>query len=203
MKTEYVRDFRKILKAFPELKQWEIDQLKKRYRKGIVEMEVGDGVVYTNDPVKLLGCGTAKRSSYSPSAPFYKHLPSWICQDYVGMVYFANEDKKHWTYNDVEFECPYYLTRAFVVRDGSNYRYFGSYGDYYLETPTEQPTLIIAADCPPPTIHLDQGLLCKRTDGKEGHLAIFADPIPSQDHDCFKEWQEQMYYEHERALDDV
>lgn len=191
MKAEYVRDFKMILKAFPLLKRWEIDQLKKRYRQGVVDKEVGDGVIYTNDPVKLLGCGTAKYSSYSPSAPFYKHLPSWICQDYVGMVYFSNGDKKHWTYNGVEFECPYYLTRAFVISDGGKHRYFPSYGDYYFDLPKKQPTIIMPIDCPPPTIHLDFGLLCERTDGKDGYLAIFADAIPSQDGDCFKEWNKR------------
>lgn len=195
MKAEYVRDFKKILRAFPGLKRWEIDQLKKRYRFGLVEKPVGDGIIYTNDPVKLLGCGTAKYSSYSPQAPFYKHLPSWICQDYVGMVYLASDgDKKHWTYNGVEFECPYYLTRAFAITDGERVRYFPSYGDYYFELPADQDTLIITTNCPPPTIHLDEGLLCKRNDGKDGHIAIFADAIPSQDRDCFAIWNKQMRY---------
>lgn len=193
MKAEYVNDLAKILEAFPQLKQWEIDQLKKRYNQGIEERVIGEGIVYTNDPVKLLGCGTAKFSSYSPNAPFYKHLPSWILQDYVGMAYFAGHGTKRWTYNNVEFECPYYLTRAFVIRDGQKVRYFPSYGDYYFELPENQDTLIITSDCPPPTIHLDEGFLCKRTDGKDGHIAIFADRILSQDQDCFKKWERMEF----------
>ena len=194
MKQEYVVNFAKILKAFPTLKQWEINQLKKRYREGVHEFDCGDGCIYTNDPVKMLGCGTATYSSYSPQAPFYKHLPSWICQDYVGMIYFQDKHRtKKWVYNDVEFECPLYLTRAFVIRDGKRYRYFPSYGEYYLEMPAEQDTLIIKADCPPPTIHLDFGFLCNRDDGKEGHIAIFADRIPSQDRDCFKIWEKEQF----------
>lgn len=198
MKAEYVRDFKKILKAFPGLKQWEINQLKKRYREGIIDTNVADGLYYTNDPVKMLGCGTAKYSSYSPQAPFYKHLPSWIVQDYVRMVYVPGKYNKSWTYNGVTFSCPFYLTRAFVIMSGSKFRYFGSYGDYYLELPDEQPTIIVKADCPAPTIHLDEGYLCKRDDDKPGHIAVFADRIPPQDSDCFRIWDKQF-----RGLDDV
>lgn len=192
MKPEYVIDFAKILKAFPDLKQWEINQLKKRYRQGIDERDFGDGVYFTNDPVKLLGCGTAKHSSYSPEAPFYKHLPSWICQDYVGMVYFSKGQHKKWVYNNVCFSCPLYLTRAFVIRDGTRSRYFPCYGDYDFDLPQEQDTVIIKADCPAPTIHLDEGFLCRRTDGKEGHIAVFGDRIPPRDSDCFAVWNTQM-----------
>lgn len=197
MKEKYIKDFKKILKAFPLLKQWEINQLKKRYRDGIHEFKTKDGFIYTNDPVKMLGCGTAKYSSYSPRAPFYKHLPSWICQDYVGMIYYEDGRKSHWTYNGVDFSCPYYLTRAFVIRDGDRFRIFPSYGDFCLEVDDGRETIIVRADCPPPTIHLDEGFLCKRDDGKGGHIAIFADRIPSQDQDCFRLWDRQWGYEDE------
>ena len=192
MKKQYVKDFRDILKAFPTLKKWEINQLKKRYREGIKEFKI-KGLIYTNDPVKMLGCGTAAHSSYSPSAPFYKHLPSLVLQDYVYMAYYTDGTVSEWTRNNVLFSCPYYITRSFVIKKDRDMYYIGFYGQYHLSVPHDQPTLIIKADCPPPTIHLDDGLLCKRDDDKEGHIAIFATRIPSQDQDCFRQWEKEMW----------
>lgn len=69
----------------------------------------------TNDPEKMIGCGFKIKSSYSPSSKSFKYLPTFVLQDYIGMLYITDGTTIETNVNGVEFEAPNYIVRAFVM----------------------------------------------------------------------------------------
>ena len=69
----------------------------------------------TNDPEKLLGCGFRLQSSYSPTSISFKYLPSFVLQDYIGMLYITDGERYKLDMNGIDFIAPNYLARAFVM----------------------------------------------------------------------------------------
>ena len=69
----------------------------------------------TNDPEKLLGCGFRLQSSYSPTSTSFKYLPSFVLQDYIGMLYITDGTRYKLDMNGIDFIAPNYLARAFVM----------------------------------------------------------------------------------------
>lgn len=78
-----------------------------------------DGTVkdihYTNDPVKMLGCGYRIKSSYSPESESFKYLPSFVLQDYIGMLYIRADGNYYIERNGIVLEAPNYASRMFVM----------------------------------------------------------------------------------------
>jgi len=70
---------------------------------------------FTNDPEKMIGCGFTIKSSYSPDSKSFKYLPSFVLQDYIGMIYIKTENTIKKDINGIEFEAPEYKARAFVM----------------------------------------------------------------------------------------
>lgn len=70
---------------------------------------------YTNDPIKMLGCGYRIKSSYSPESKSFKYLPSFVLQDYIGMLYIRADGDYYIERNGVVLEAPNYAVRAFVM----------------------------------------------------------------------------------------
>lgn len=179
--------FDKILKMFPKMPDWVKVMLTRKVIKSKT-VDLGSGCYYTTDPVKLLGCGATVYSSYSPDAPFYDFLPSFIFQDYVGMLYRTTGDNVKFDYNGVEFECPAYATRRFVLtgEDGGKIC-MPSYG---FASPVgikdESASVIIKSDDKAPEIHLDGVLLLERDNG--GHYAVYGNRIFPKDSHLFKDF---------------
>jgi len=69
----------------------------------------------TNDPEKMLGCGFRIQSSYSPKSSSFEYLPTFILQDYIGMLYITDGSTIAINVKGIEFEAPNYLARAFVM----------------------------------------------------------------------------------------
>lgn len=95
--------------------------------KDYIHPETGEkyAIHLTNDPEKMLGCGFRIKSSYSPTSPSFKYLPSFVLQDYIGMLYITDDTTVSINVKGTEFEAPNYLVRAFVMLNpDSNYILF-------------------------------------------------------------------------------
>lgn len=121
------------------------------------------GIHITNDPEKMLGCGFRILSSYSPRSQSFKYLPTFVLQDYIGMLYITDEKELTINVKGNEFKAPNYLARAFVMLNPDT-----SYILCKMPTYTDDDFLysvfdfikekgfgIIKSNTYPPEIHLD------------------------------------------------
>lgn len=88
---------------------------KGRFFDIVVGKYKGMSIRLTNDPEKLLGCGFRLQSSYSPTSASFKYLPSFVLQDYIGMLYITDGTRYKLDMNGIDFVAPNYLARAFVM----------------------------------------------------------------------------------------
>lgn len=88
---------------------------KSRFFDIVVGKYKGYDIKLTNDPEKLLGCGFRLQSSYSPTSASFKYLPSFVLQDYIGMLYITDGTRYKLDMNGIDFVAPNYLARAFVM----------------------------------------------------------------------------------------
>lgn len=97
---------------------------KKNNEENIFDEVIGkfhltDGTIheihFTNDPVKMLGCGFRIKSSYSPESESFKYLPSFVLQDYMGMLYIKADGQYYIERNGLEIVAPNYASRMFVM----------------------------------------------------------------------------------------
>ena len=179
--------FEKILKMFPKMEGWVKVMLERKVINSKT-VDLGSGCYYTTDPVKLLGCGATVYSSYSPDAPFYDFLPSFIFQDYVGMLYRTDGTNVRFDYNGVELECPTYITRCFVLNGEEGRKIcMPSYGfGKPVGIKDESESVIIESDDKAPEIHLDGVVLLARDNG--GHYAVYGNRIFPKDSHLFKDF---------------
>lgn len=117
----------------------------------------------TNDPAKMLGCGFRIQSSYSPSSMSFKYLPTFVLQDYIGMLYITDGSTIAVNVRGIDFEAPNYLARAFVMLNPDT-----NYILCKMPTYTDDKSLynafdfikekgfgVIKSNTFPPEIHLD------------------------------------------------
>jgi hypothetical protein len=90
----------------------------------------------TNDPIKMLGCGFRIKSSYSPSSPSFMYLPTFVLQDYIGMLYITDGTTIVKDINGIEFEAPNYIARAFVMINPDSHYILCKMPTYY--TPSDK-----------------------------------------------------------------
>ena len=151
---------------------------------------------YTNDPIKMLGCGYRIVSSYSPQSESFKYLPSFVLQDYIGMLYVADEHLYYIDRNDIRLAAPNYLVRAFVMIDPESRRILYKmpmYTDEHTKFATvfdsikEEGFGFLRSETVAPEIHLDVLDLYKPKDAKgnkmypKAHIAICGRQYPSRE----------------------
>lgn len=148
---------------------------------------------FTNDPVKMLGCGYTIKSSYSPTSVSFKYLPSFVLQDYIGMIYIKGDNTIEHNFNGETFEAPEYKVRAFVmIHPKTGYILFkmptytadDTYR-YAFESIRESGFGMVKSYTKAPEIHLDVLSLC-RVDSEceafnKAHIAICAIGYPCKE----------------------
>lgn len=176
-----MKEFLEKLQAlFPEdYKRWEkiIDVRKehKTFDKVIGKTDDGKDIHFTNDPEKMFLCGARIQSSYSPSSPSFRYLPSFVLQPYIGMVYITDGLEYYIPTDKGDIVAPNYLARAFVLLIGCHRdRQIG----YVMPTYTDDnkwygifeglchnDTRVLHTNTPPIEIHLDCIEQYKQHDG--------------------------------------
>lgn len=149
---------------------------------------------FTNDPEKMLGCGYTIKSSYSPTSESFKYLPSFVLQDYIGMIYITSGKNIEKNFNGIVFNAPEYKAREFVMIHPKT-----GYILYKMPIYTEDTFYIGAFDSvkengfgcvksytKAPEIHLDVLSLC-RVDAEcvpfnKAHYAICAIMYPCKEY---------------------
>lgn len=158
---------------------------------------------FTNDPVKLLGCGFRIESSYSPQSESFKYLPSFVLQDYIGMLYITDGSSYYIEKNGERIIAPNYLVRAFVMFNPQTKKilfkmpvYTDNNNLYFaFESIDDVGHGILTSDTVAPEIHLDvldllyvggtnKGLYPKR------HIAICGHQYPIRENR--EAWIEKM-----------
>lgn len=157
---------------------------------------------FTNDPIKLLGCGFRIPSSYSPQSESFKYLPSFVLQDYIGMLYISDDSCYYICRNGEKIIAPNYLVRAFVMFNPQTKKILyimPQYtDDYNLQTAflgvEEVGHGILTSDTVAPEIHLDVLRLLK-VGGSKGkypkrHIAICGNDYPIRENEV--RWLEKL-----------
>lgn len=148
---------------------------------------------FTNDPEKMLGCGYTIKSSYSPTSASFKYLPSFVLQDYIGMIYIKTDKTLEHNFNGETFVAPEYKVRAFVmIHPKTGYILFkmptytadNAYANAF-DSVKESGFGMVKSYTRAPEIHLDVLSLC-RVDSEcvpfnKAHIAICAIGYPCKE----------------------
>lgn len=177
--------FKKKLKAlFPDdYNRWErIIEEREKYEtfdKVVGTTDDGKDIHLTNDPEKMLLCGARIQSSYSPSSPSFKYLPSMVLQPYIGMLYVTDGQQYYIATDEGDIVAPNYLVRAFVMFTGDisahqigyvmpeytdYHKLYGTFDEFYADE-----CAFVTSDTPPIEIHLD---CIQQYKNGTGHLAV-------------------------------
>lgn len=155
----------------------------------------------TNDPLKMIGCGFTIPSSYSPTSPSFKYLPSFVLQDYIGMIYITDGTSVVRDINGIKFKAPRYIARAFVMITKTGRILFKmptytEYDDFFwaFDSVKEVGYGCVYSKTKAPEIHLDVLKLYYCPDSKRDkryekqHLALCGHMYPSREaEDIYKE----------------
>lgn len=166
----------KFISLFPDKEKVMRDIWKERKKIETFDIELKDGINFTNDPMKMILCGASIESSYSPQSPSFKYLPTLVLQPYIGMIYIKDPE-----YTMVlntpkgELIAPKYKCRAFVMCTGKKIlKKFPTYTEDHtlynaFDCIKDKPLAVIHSNTPPVQIHLD---CMDMFEQESGHTAV-------------------------------